>query len=84
MDYDDLNEHPFAVFMRGERVETESDIAWDRWVKKVEKFLGHSLDGNEEEDGYSLDFAHDAFTNGESAEDFAEEIVEAVAKRREA
>lgn len=38
---------------------------WEKWVKRCEYLLGHSLDGCQEEDGYSLDWANDAFDNDE-------------------
>lgn len=38
--------------------------AWDRWIAKAEKLIGHGLDGNEAEDGYSIDYALDAFNSG--------------------
>lgn len=28
---------------------------WERWIAKVEKIIGHSADGDEDADGYSLD-----------------------------
>lgn len=74
---DDLNEHPFAVFMAGESHVSASEKAWLRWVKQVERLLGHSLDGDQEVDGYSLDFAHDAFCDGLSPQDYVDEVREA-------
>lgn len=46
--------------------------AWDRWIAKAEKLIGHDLDGNDSEAakadgtavGYSLDEAHDKFRAG--------------------
>ena len=46
--------------------------AWDRWIEKAEKLIGHDLDGNDTEqaqregtaDGYSLDEALEAFEGG--------------------
>ena len=37
---------------------------WDRWIARVEKIVGHDLDGDLERDGYSLDFLHDLFEAG--------------------
>jgi hypothetical protein len=59
--------------MQGESFVSEGEKAWFRWVKKVEKLLGHSLDGDQEKDGYSLDYAHDAFMDGLTAEQYAAE-----------
>lgn len=66
----------FYHFAQGER-ETASDRAWDAWTRKTAKLLGlDSLDGDEARDGYSLDFAYDAYANGETPERYAEEIRE--------
>lgn len=69
-----LEDHPFAVFMAGESYESPNERAWLRWVRRVESLLGHSLDGNEREDGYSLDYAHDAFCAGDSPEAYVAEV----------
>jgi len=34
---------------------------FEKWVKEVETLLGHSLNGDQKTDGYSLDEAHKAF-----------------------
>jgi len=47
----------------------EEDLRWDRWTNNVETMLGHSLDGDQEEDGYSIDRAHDFYVDGLSAVD---------------
>lgn len=71
----DLSEHPFAVFMAGESYESPSERAWLKWVKKVEKLSGlKSLDGLQDSDGYSIDYAYEVWANGESAESYAAEI----------
>jgi hypothetical protein len=77
--YDDLSEHPFEVFRRGESFVSDDERAWLRFVRKAEKLLGHSLDGNQKTDGYSLDVAHDAFANGDiGVEDYVSEVREGV------
>jgi hypothetical protein len=40
---------------------------WDQWIDDVEAAVGHSMDGDQESDGYSLDYAHDAFNAGYTA-----------------
>lgn len=60
--------------------------AWERWAEKVERLaasvlaLDHrgkpSLDGNQEVDGYSLDYAVEMWAGGKSAEDYATELIE--------
>lgn len=74
MTYEDLNDHPFAIFMAGESFISDGERAWLAWVKKVEKLLGHSLDGDQETDGYSMDFAYDEFENGLTPEHYVADI----------
>lgn len=80
MALDDLNDHPFAIHAAAEAAGLD-DTAWERWTARAEKILGHSLDGNQELDGYSLDFAFDAFKAGTSAEDYAASIAGLAAAR---
>jgi hypothetical protein len=50
-----------------ERAWEAGDRAWERFLGECERLLGlevGSLDGNEAEDGWSLDSAHDAFKAG--------------------
>lgn len=44
---------------------------WDKWSERVEKLLGHDLDGNQDENGYSVDGALLLFTLGWTARDAA-------------
>jgi hypothetical protein len=50
---------------------------WLAWVKEVEALLGHSLDGDQTKDGYSLDFANDEFENGTAPKDYAVQVLNA-------
>jgi hypothetical protein len=36
-----------------------STSGWYAWANKVEKILGHSLDGDQATDGYSIDEAYE-------------------------
>lgn len=60
---------------------SESAAAMDgqheRDLKKIERILGHSLDGAEWKDGYSIDWASDMLLDGCSVEDVVDEIREA-------
>jgi len=47
---------------------------WDLWVARAEKLLGHSLDGNQKQDGYSLDYAYVAFCSAVTAEQYVSSI----------
>jgi len=62
----DLNDHPFSpqsvAFESGAPGRRERD--WLLWCATVETGLGHDLDGDEEQDGYSIDYAHDAWRRG--------------------
>lgn len=70
----DINEHPHFALLQSENYVSPRERAWLQWVKKVEGLLGHSLDGDQDTDGYSLDYAHDAFSDGASAEEYADEV----------
>jgi len=51
-----------------------------RWAGRVETILGHSLDGDQEADGYSLDFARDAYMANRSPRAYAATVL--LAKQR--
>ena len=70
----DLSEHPFQVFMDGEAFVSDGERAWLAWVKQAKRALGHDLDGNQARDGYSLDYAHDAFCAGVTVADYVKEV----------
>lgn len=61
--YDDLQDHPMAVFHAAEQASI-TEIQWLHWIDEVEALLGHSADGDESLDGYSLDGAYDAYRAG--------------------
>lgn len=71
----DLNEHPQAVFAAAESAGL-NPTAWDRWIAKAEKLIGHNLDGDDSDAakaagiacGYSLDEAFDHFKRGTTPE----------------
>jgi len=70
---DDLNDHPFAVHMATESAGLKKDD-WEYWAEKAEALAGHDLDGNQETDGYSIDFAYDAYKAGQTPEDYVASI----------
>ena len=41
-----------------------SDSIWESWISEVEKLLGQSPDGDQAEDGFSLDAFHELFKSG--------------------
>jgi len=78
-------EHPFMEFVLGESnagYASDEEKAWLRWVKQVERILGHDIDGNESvearahgmSDGYSADGAYAAWEQNISAAEYAAEV----------
>ena len=37
---------------------------WIPWINALEAYVGHSMDGDQATDGYSLDFALDVYKSG--------------------
>jgi hypothetical protein len=71
-----MDGYDFMAISAWELEESQRISDWQRWVKQVEKLLHiRSLDGNQEEDGYSLDFAHDAFERELSPKQYADSVV---------
>jgi hypothetical protein len=67
----DLSDHPFSPesIERESGADTASDRAWFAWCKAVERLVGiEDLDGDQATDGYSIDFAHDLFADGDTPE----------------
>lgn len=64
-------DHPFSPenVARESGAISTSEANWLRWVGKAERIAGHDLDGDQDVDGYSLDFAFEAFRAGMSAAD---------------
>lgn len=78
----DIREGSHAETLDIENFVSDSERAWLAWAKQVETRLGHSLDGNQDRDGYSLDYAHDAWKRGESVQlYFLSVLVEINARR---
>lgn len=48
---------------------------FELWAAKVEKIIGHDLDGDQQTDGYSLDYALDAFNDGLTPAQYAAAIL---------
>jgi len=60
---------------RLETFQSQSELTWLHWAAEVEALADlDTLDGDQETDGYSMDFAYDAFCDGESAESHAQRI----------
>lgn len=54
---------------------------WEEWIEAAEKLVGHHLDGDQNEDGYSYGYAYDAWKAGKSVPEYFETIRAAVARR---
>lgn len=71
----DLQDHPFYIHMQTESYVSPGEREWLKWAKAVEKIMGHDIDGNQERDGYSIDYAYAAWEAGDSARVCAEEFI---------
>ena len=50
------------------------DGPWERWYDDAVRLLGHDLDGDQERDGYSIDFAYDQFRAGVTTIAYAKSV----------
>lgn len=68
----DLSDHPFSPenISRESGASAQQEKRWLNWVAKAERIAGHSLDGDQDVHGYSLDGALEAFERGTSAADY--------------
>lgn len=55
---------------------------FEKWARRVEKILGHDLDGCQWDNGYSLDSASDAFDDGISPKAHAASILSSPSYRK--
>lgn len=78
----DLSEiNPHLALWQSENYVSPGEQAWLRWIDRAEKLLGHDLDGNQDRDGYSLDYAYDWFADGLSVEDYVASVQDHKATR---
>lgn len=70
----DIREGSHAETLDIDNFVSDGERAWMRWVHKVERLLGHDLDGNQDQDGYSLDYACDMFENKLTPEQYVAEL----------
>ena len=63
-------------FMEFHRYEMDAlkPSKFEGWAANVEDILGHDLDGDQQEDGYSIDFAFDAFKAGMTPQQYAASV----------
>lgn len=76
----DIFEGSHAEFVASESYVSPGEKRWLAWVKQVETLLGHSLDGDQQDDGYSLDFAFDDFEHGLTPEQYVSDTRLAIAE----
>jgi len=72
----DIECNPHLELAASESFVSDNERAWLRFVRKVEHRIGHGLDGNQDVDGFSLDEAYGAFEGGETAADYAAEVID--------
>lgn len=58
-----LEDAHLEIELRDSNEATRRD-SWQIWIDKVEKIIGHSLDGTDWIEGYSLDSCRDDYQNG--------------------
>lgn len=63
----------FSEFHRYE-LDATKKTPFEYWASKVERILRHDLDGDQQTDGYSLDFAFRAFERGLSPQQYINSI----------
>lgn len=70
-------DHMDAYFEHKAAMASESlvPLAWDKWIDALEIEVGHSMDGDEDRDGFSLDYAHEAFNAGYLVSDYAVKVI---------
>lgn len=79
-------DNDYAEYLRLEQAyelgNEATDPAWDWWSQEVEKVLINAgvtapavgLDGEEETDGFSFDYAYEAFNNGDCPEEYLAKV----------
>jgi hypothetical protein len=79
----EMNEiNPHRALGMSESYVSSYERDWLHFVAIVERKLGHSIDGDQDADGYSLDFAHDFFADGATPAEYVAEVRAEVATRK--
>lgn len=81
----DLADHPFAPanVARESGTPDRAEREWLKWARRLKARLGFDIDGNQDRDGYSIDYAFIAFEAGTSVPDHAQTIRRAIVERLE-
>lgn len=64
----DIDTH--AEVWAAEQHESADASDWYAWIAEAQRLAGHDLDGDEATDGYSLDYAHEAWSSGKTVRDY--------------
>lgn len=62
------------AFAQAESLSLDADDRWLSWCRRAEDMLGHTLDGDESRDGYSIDGALGAFAEGSSVVEYVLDV----------
>lgn len=63
-----MNDH--LATWAAEVATSPEEQTWFAWIATAQTIAGHDLDGDEREDGYSLDVAYQAFRDGKTPRDY--------------
>lgn len=72
-DFSEINPH--LALWQSENYVSHGEVRWYAWVRACEVNLGHGLDGNEATEGFSLDYANDAFEAGVTVAEYVSEVM---------
>lgn len=61
--------NPLEVW-QAEILQSSAEKSWLKWIKEAESKIGYSLDGDQTTDGYSYDFAYDAWESGKTVDEY--------------
>lgn len=75
---DEINPH--LALAASESYVSDDERRWENWLKQVELCLGHDLDGNQQAQGYCMDYAYAAFEVGERVINYVEDVQAAIAE----
>jgi hypothetical protein len=71
-DFSEINPH--LALLASESYVSPDEVRWYAFVRAAEAKLKHGLDGNQQADGFSLDYAHDFFADGATVAEYVEEV----------
>lgn len=68
----DIDHDHFVIYAA--EAATPADLAWERWIDEVENLLDRNPDGDQAEDGFSLDAFHELFEKGRTPAEATQEV----------